>query len=259
MFNLRAAVAINQRTVPRRGQESGIKEIDMFSTLIILTRNEITGLKEIFKNIPLREIDECFVVDYRSTDGTREFLQKQKIKIIEQEKPGRAEAFRIGARKARGDIMVFFSPDGNENPKDIPLLIKKIAGGFDLVIASRFMKGARNEEDDKVLKWRKWANFGFTYLANLFWGGNVSDSINGYRAIRKKSFEKLKLDAQGFAIEYQMTIRAMKQKLKIAEIPTVEGNRIGGISGSAAIPTGLMFIYYLLREIFSDLVGTDDY
>ena len=50
-------------------------------------------------------------------------------------------------------------------------------------------------------------------------------------------------------IEYQMSIRAMKLKLKIAEIATHEGNRIGGESGSKAIPTGLLFLRFLLREI----------
>ena len=46
-----------------------------------------------------------------------------------------------------------------------------------------------------------------------------------------------------------MTIRALKLKLKIAEIPTHEGNRLGCQSGSKAIPTGLLFIRFLLREI----------
>ena len=51
-----------------------------------------------------------------------------------------------------------------------------------------------------------------------------------------------------------MTIRALKLKMKIAEIPTMEGNRIGGESGSKAIPTGIKFIKCLIREI---RIGTD--
>jgi len=220
------------------------------TSLIILTRNEITGLSKVFNKIPINKVDECFCVDYKSTDGTKEFLKKKKIKIIEQKKPGRSEAFRIGASLAKGSILIFFSPDGNENPTDITLLIKKIEDGADLVIASRFVIGARNEEDDQIFKARKWANQLFTFVANIIWKGKITDSINGYRAIKKSSFEKLHLDSEGFAIEYQMTIRALKLKLKIAEIPTIEGDRIGGQSGSIAIPTGLRFIYYLVREIF---------
>ena len=122
-----------------------------------------------------------------------------------------------------------------------------------MVIASRFMQNARNEEDGQVFKFRAWANRAFTLLANLLFRGKLTDSINGYRAIKKEAFEKLKLDAQGYAVEYQMSIRALKLGLKIKEIPTIEGNRIGGKSRSDAFPTGMIFVYYLFREI---ILGT---
>jgi glycosyltransferase involved in cell wall biosynthesis len=219
------------------------------STLVILTRNEINGVKTILKKIPFNSVDECFAVDYNSTDGTVEFFKKNKIRVIKQVIPGRGNAFKLAAQKAKGKYLIFFSPDGNEDPRDIPKLIRVLKQGNDLAIGSRFMKGSRNEEDDQFFKFRAWANQSFTLLANLIWGGKVMDSINGYRAIKKDLFNKLKLDASGFAIEYQMTIRCLKLKCKIAEIPTVEGNRIGGQSGSSAIPTGLTFIKLLFNEL----------
>lgn len=226
------------------------------TTLVILTRNEINGVKALIRKIPFESVDEFFAVDYKSTDGTVEFFKKHQIPVIEQKIPGRGEAFKIAVEKARGDFLVFFSPDGNENPADIPRLISLLKNGSDLAIASRFMKNSRNEEDDKMFKLRAWANELFTLAVHLLWGGHVTDSINGYRAIKKSVFKKLNLDASGFAIEFQMTIRALKLKCKITEIPTIEGNRIGGKSSSAAIPTGLKFVAYLLREI---LIGTSSF
>ncbi|MBI5018977.1 glycosyltransferase family 2 protein [Candidatus Gottesmanbacteria bacterium] len=222
------------------------------TSLIILSRNEINGLRSLIKHIPVRAMDECFAVDYHSTDGTVELLRTHGIQVYHQKKPGRSEAFRIGAAKASGDILIFFSPDGNENPKDIPRLITEIKNGADIAIASRFMPASRNEEDDQLFKWRKWANLAFTMLANLCFrtsGPYITDTINGYRAITKQAFQTLNLDAEGFAIEFQMTIRALKHRMIIKEIPTIEGNRIGGASGSLAIPTGFSFIGYLLREL----------
>ncbi len=224
------------------------------TTLIILTRNEIEGLKSTLSKIPFKSVDEYFAVDYKSTDGTLEYFQKHKVPVLKQTIPGRAEAFRMAVKQAKGKYLIFFSPDGNENPKDIPKLIKILKDGADLAIASRFMKGSRNEEDDEFLKPRKWANMGFTLLANLFFrrkGPYITDSINGYRGITKKLFNDLQLDATGFVIEYQMTMRSLKKGATIVEIPTIEGNRIGGKSGSSAIPTGLNFVYYLGREILS--------
>jgi len=219
------------------------------TSLIILTRNEINGLKSLIRKIPFEEIDEFFAIDYNSSDGTVEFFNKHQIEVINQKEPGRGKAFQLGFKRAKGKFLVFFSPDGNENPADIPRLISKLKNGNDLVIASRFMKGSRNEEDHKLIKFRAWANRLFTLFVRILWGGNVTDAINGYRAIKKTSLSKLKLDATGFAIEYQMTIRALKIGLRITEIPTIEGNRMGGKSTSYAIPTGLKFIYLLIREI----------
>ncbi|QQR64030.1 glycosyltransferase family 2 protein [Candidatus Roizmanbacteria bacterium] len=220
------------------------------TTLIILTRNEIEGVKEIVPRIPLDAVDEVIAVDYKSTDGTVAFFEQHKIKVIKQQKKGRGEAFRIAAEQAKNENLLFFSPDGNEDPKDIPKLIGKMDEGFDMVIASRFMKSSHNEEDDQPIKLRKWANQGFTLLANLFWHGKLTDSINGYRIITKKAFDSLKLDGEGFVIEYQMSIRALKLGLRIGEIPTYESSRIAGESGSWAVPTGIQFVIQLFKELF---------
>lgn len=222
---------------------------ELDSSLIILTRNEITGMTALIDKIPYTEVDETLVVDYHSTDGTRELVRRRKLKLIDQLVPGRGEAFRLAVKTARGRNLIFFSPDGNENPQDIPRLLQQLQNGNDLVIASRFLSGSRNEEDDQRFKFRAWANQAFTWLANLIWRGHLSDSINGYRAITRSAFNRLNLDAIGYVIEYQMSIRALKLKLKIAEIPTIEGNRLGGESGSKAIPTGLLFLRFLIREI----------
>lgn len=223
------------------------------ASVIILTRNEINGIKAIIPKIPRYLVKECFAVDYHSTDGTVEYFKKHHIPVIQQQTKGRGNAFALGVSKAKGKYLVFFSPDGNENPKDIPKLLDLLEQGNDLAIASRFMKGARNEEDDQVFKLRAWANQGFTWLINFLWNGHVTDSINGYRAMKKTAYQLLLLDADGFAIEYQMTIRSLKLRYSIAEFPTYEGNRIGGQSTSYAIPTGINFLGFLVREIF---IGT---
>ncbi|OGW18245.1 MAG: hypothetical protein A3G93_15230 [Nitrospinae bacterium RIFCSPLOWO2_12_FULL_45_22] len=221
----------------------------MKKTLVILTFNEIEGVRVLFDKIPFHEVDEYFVVDGGSTDGTIEFFERRGIKVIRQDIKGRGEAFRIAFREAQGENLVFFSPDGNENPNDIPRLLGLLDEGYDMAIASRFMKGARNEEDDRLFPWRAWANRAFTAIANFVWRGKITDSINGYRAITKDAFRRIKPDAPGFVIEYQMSIRAMKLGLKVAEIPTQEGKRIGGESTAKSLPTGLIFLKILWREI----------
>ena len=224
----------------------------MKSSLIILTLNEIEGVRTLYDRIPFDAVDECFVVDGGSIDGTVEFFREKGIKVVPQEIKGRGEAFRIAVKRAEGDHLIFFSPDGNEDPGDIPKLLELLAMGYDIAIASRFLSGSQNEEDDLRFPWRAWANRAFTLIANIIWNTNrnyITDTINGYRAIKKEAFNKLNISAPGFVIEYQMSIRAMKLGLKVVEIPTVEGQRIGGVSTAKSIPTGLLFLKFLLKEI----------
>ena len=222
-------------------------------SLILLTYNEVTGVKEIFKQLPLQYVDEYFAIDGGSIDGTLKLFEKNNIPYFVQNKKGRGEAFRLAFEKATGDALIFFSPDGNEDPKDIPVFIEHLKKNNDLVIASRFMNGSHNEEDDQFFKWRKWANIAFTLIANFIWNKNkyISDTINGYRAITKDAWEKISPDADGYTIEYQISIRSMKNKLKIKEFPTYEYSRIDDQIGSPSIPTGLAFLKLLYQEYFN--------
>ena len=221
--------------------------------LLILTWNEIDGIRKLWPKLPTKLFNEIIAIDPGSTDGTIEYFKKHKVPYIIQKKRGRAEAFRIAFKKTKCDYIIIYSPDGNEDHKDIPKFIKEVKKGYDMVIGSRFMKGGVNEEDGSLFPARKWANIAFTFIANkLFNKTNkyITDTINGYRIISKKMFNRLKPDTEGYAIEYQLTIRALKNYYKIKEIPTIEFQRIGDKSKASSIPTGIKFLQMLYKEIF---------
>lgn len=221
-------------------------------SLILLTLNEIEGLRALVDRLPLAEADECFAVDGGSTDGTVEFLTGRGIRVVGQSRRGRGQAFRIGAETAQGEHLVFFSPDGNEDPDDIRRLFAILDEGHDMAIGSRFLPGSHNEEDGKWLPLRAWVNRAFTWIANRLWnrGPYITDTINGYRGVAKTAFERMGIDVDEFVVEYQMSIRAMKRRLRVKEIPTWEGNRIGGMSTAKSLPTGLVFLRFLWRELW---------
>jgi len=223
----------------------------MKKTLVILTFNEIEALPRIFDRIPLGSADEVLAVDGGSKDGTIEFLRSKGVRVVVQKERGRGVAFRLGAAESAGDALVYFSPDGNEDPTDIPRLFFALGEGFDMVIASRMMEGAFNEEDIHWFRLRKWVNQAFTIGANVLWnrGPYVTDTINGYRAVTRDAFRRLGTDAEGFSIEFQMSIRAMKLGLRIKEIPTQEGQRLGGQSTASSWPTGVRFVRQFLDEM----------
>ncbi len=226
--------------------------------LCILTKNEYECLNELIPNIlsscKENNISEIYGLDGGSTDGTIDIYNKYGIKYFSQQGNGRGDAFNLAFKNIHADLYIFYSPDGNENEKDFGKFAEHAKNGAGIVIASRMMEGAFNEEDNQFIKMRKWANNIFNFFANLAFrrkGPYITDSINGYRAITRETVDKLNLDASGYTIEYQMTMRALKQKIKIVEFPTIEGQRLYGETQAKSIPTGIKFIGCFLSELFN--------
>ena len=223
--------------------------------LCLLTYNERPCLEQIFPLIPAPSpssgFDQLVAIDGGSKDGTLEYYRDHDVPVIGQSHRGRGDAFLLAFEWVEADAYIFFSPDGNEDVRDLPKFKPLLERGADLVIASRMMRDAVNEEDIHLLKPRKWANNALNLLANGLFrkvGCFVTDSINGYRAITRHAAQELKLDALDYTIEYQMTIRALKQRMAIAEFPTREGQRVAGVTGASSFPTGLRFLRRLWTE-----------
>lgn len=220
------------------------------STLVLLVLNEIDGLRLVWDELPLDEFARVLAVDGGSVDGTREFLTERGIPILDQPIAGRGVAFRVAAEASDTERMVYYSPDGNEDPADIVRLDDLLLSGADLAIASRFAVGAINEETD-VLRPRARVNQTLTWLANRLFnhGPYVTDTINGFRAMRRSALLDLQTTVKRFPIEYQISIRAMRRRWRIAEIATVEGQRAGGESKALSWPVGKDHLKVLLTEM----------
>ena len=219
----------------------------MSSALIILTFNEIDGVRELFPKIDKNWVDEIVVIDGGSTDGTIEECKKFGFRIIIQKIKGHGGAILTGVRETKSDNIIIFGPDGNHEVEEIKILDNKIKQGYDQVIINRFGKESINLDAGKI---DGFGNKMFTKLANLFFKGNLSDTLNESRVITRAAFNELKFDAMQLDSTYQMSIRGLKKKQKIIEIVGNEGRRIGGERKMKRIQTGSRLLKRLIIEIF---------
>ena len=218
-------------------------------TLVLYTMNEINGVKSIFDRIPIHLFDQFFVMDNHSDDGTVEFLEEQDARVIQQKKPGRTNALIEAVGYAIGDIIVNLSSDGNEKPEDIPKILEKFDEGYEMVTASRFLPDSKVDVGDDKLRIRVFGNKLCAFLVNACWGTNVTDTTNALRGITKSCYKRAKLNTFGYTENFQLTIRCAKLKIKIAEVPTEELPRIGGVVKANTNGVMIAMIRAFLNEL----------
>ena len=228
-------------------------------TLLIPTLNEIDGMKSIMPKIKREWYDQLLIVDGQSKDGTIEYAKQMGYPIIIQKKKGMRHAYMESLPYIEGDVILTFSPDGNSIPELIPECIAKMREGYDMVIVSRYAKGAKSYDDDPVTAF---GNKMFTTFINLFHRARYTDAMVIYRAYKKDLICHLDLDKEAsYTLEEKLfktniswepllSIRCAKRKLKVADIPGDEPKREGGERKLQVLRWGAAYMYQVFREIF---------
>ena len=225
----------------------------MSVVLLVLALNEIDGMKKIMQKVDRECVDRVIVVDGGSTDGTIEEARKMGLEVLVQKKKGHGIGFQMGVDASKEDYIIMWGPDGNFEPEEIPKYAKLAKEGYyDQVIVTRFGKNSINE-DAVGIKGKLIDYFGnkmFTFLTNIFFGGNLTDSLNGSRMISRKAFIEINFFDEGnnFADVTQMTARSMKLKQKICNIDGNEGVRVGGVRKMRPLHVGATLSWEIIKN-----------
>jgi len=229
-------------------------------TLLIPTLNEIDGMRAIMPLIKKEWCDQIVILDGKSTDGTIEYAKEHGYFVYVQKNPGIRQGYMEVLPYIEGDIVLTFSPDGNSIPELIPKLIEKMKEGYDMVIVSRYLEGAKSDDDDIITGFGNWL---FTKTINVLHGGHYTDAMVIFRAYKKDLIHSLDLDKDKsystveklfrtrISWEPLLSVRAAKRNLKVSEIPGDEPPRIGGERKLQIIKWGgALYLQVLLEKIF---------
>lgn len=228
-------------------------------TLLIPTLNEIHGMKAVMPRVKPEWVDQILVVDGGSTDGTLEYAKERGYDVMIQKKKGLRFGFIEALPFIKGEVVIAFSPDGNSIPELIPRLAAKMREGYDMVIASRYLNGAKSEDDDFITAFGNWF---LTKTVNILHASRYTDSLVMLRAYTVKLIYDLELDKEKSYAPFEkifmtrigweplMSVRAAKRKLKVAEIPGDEPPRIGGRRKLQIIRWGLAYFSQFIWEVF---------
>lgn len=168
---------------------------------------------------------EIVVADNGSTDGSAELAERAGARVIHAPTRGYGAAYLAGIGAARGRYLVLGDADGTYDFDAVPDFVAALQRGSDIVLGSRFagtiLPGA--------MPWlhRYVGNPVLTGILGVFFGQRVSDAHCGLRAMTREASERMRLKTSGMEFASEMVAMALRQGLKVSEIPIVYHPRQG--------------------------------
>jgi dolichol-phosphate mannosyltransferase len=143
---------------------------------------------------------DYLIVDDGSDDGTTEMISSYKaqgvMSVKHPKRSGVGAAIRTGidyARKHGYDIIVIMAGNDKDNPQEIPQLLEPIVrDNYDLVQGSRYL--GKVGSGGQMPFYRKFATRLHPFVFSIFSGCHVTDTTNGFRAIRLSIFNDERID-----------------------------------------------------------------
>jgi len=234
--------------------------------IVLPAYNEFAALPPLLESIarlPHGGAWRVVVVDDGSQDGTgaaaRRYDGRLSLEVLTHPRNlGLAAAMRTGLdaacrRAAPGDVIVTMDADNTHRPEQIPVMVAAVEEGADVVIASRYARGASQAG---VPPHRAALSAGIGWLLRARFGlPGVRDYSCGFRAYRAEILQKTLaahgprlIESQGFVVMTELLVKLAPLRPRVVEVPL--DLRYDRKVGPSKMPTGRTIAGYL-RLIFA--------
>ena len=196
--------------------------------LIAPAYNEARKIEEVAKKVPYDVVDTFLVVSDGSTDDTAEAAEAEGARVLRHEKRmGVGMSIRDGYKIAREegfDIAVVIAGNNKDDPREITRLLDPICDDdCDFVMGSRYLDGGRFGGD--MPTYRVFATkYVHPFIVNLFCKRGVTESSNGYRALKVSVLEDPRVNLEqkwlkDYQLEMYILMRILMLDFKCTEVP----------------------------------------
>lgn len=141
---------------------------------------------------------------------------------------GVVNALKSGLRAARAPYVLVTMGDGSDDPADINAMYELARGGADVVAGSRYMRGGR-QVGGPLLK--RTMSRGAGLSLHFLGGVPVHDATSNFRLYSKRLLNQVTIESTGgFELGLELTVKAYRLGMNVAEVPTTWQDRTAGQS-----------------------------
>lgn len=190
-------------------------------SVILPALNEERTIADCIRKIQVvfleNSIDGEILVADSSTDKTAGIARSLGATVLYPEKTGYGNAYLAAFHHARGRYIIMGDADDTYDFSEIPRLLALLDAGADFVIGSRFKGTIRPGSMTPLHQYI--GNPLLTWMINVIFGTEYSDTHSGFRAITREALDRLTLKTGGMEFASEMLVMAAKEQLKVAEVP----------------------------------------
>ncbi len=197
-------------------------------SVVIPVYNERNTVGEAIRRVrdaPLPIDREIIVIDDGSDDGTRDILNRLRdstVRVISYpNNRGKGAAVRRGIEEAKGDVIVVHDADLEYDPRDFDKLLRPLLEGQARVVyGSRFTGERRN-----MFFWHWVGNRFLSLVTNVLYNTTLSDMETCYKMFDAELLRSLRLTANRFEFEPEVTAKVLRLGERIWEVPITYAGR----------------------------------
>jgi glycosyltransferase involved in cell wall biosynthesis len=181
------------------------------------------GLDRIFEAVTIDA--EVLVVVDTEDDTTvpvvREYSKTEPrlVHLVNDYGRGPAQAIRYGIDHAKADTVVVTMADGCDDPRQIDDLVRLVERGVVVAAASRYMAGGQQVGGPRF---KSFLSRSAGRSLHVFADAGTRDATNSFKAYSRRFVQDVGIDSRdGFEIGLELTAKARRLRLPVAEIPTI--------------------------------------
>ncbi len=220
------------------------------ATIVIAAKDEEATIAEVVQSCSPYAREILVVVHRHTHDRTADRAARAGARVLFDRGRGKGDAMRVAIGAIRTSLTIFIDADGSHDAADIPRLAQPILDDeADHVSASR-LTGGSSELHGGFDEFFRLAGSSFiTACINWKFGVRLSDSQNGFRAIRTDVLRQLRLTSNSTTIEQEMIIRSLGIGCRVREVPSHEHHRKVGTSHINVRRAALPYVFNLVRHL----------